>query len=359
MTARNQILFWLGGFAVFLLLLYVMRPVLLPFVAGMAIAYLLDPAADKLEKWGMSRTWATATLTAAFFVLFVAMILFLAPVLYDQMIGFLQRLPEYVARLQNFLLPALLALADRVPFVDAPSDVWDTGTSMVQGAAGIVGNTVQRVWNGSLALFNLVSLLLITPVVAFYLLRDWDQITGYIDEVLPRQHAETIREQARRIDDVLAGFVRGQTMVSLVLGLIYAAGLSLIGLEFGLVIGLASGLLSFIPYIGMAVGAAVAIAMALLQFGPDVLHLALVIGTFLLGQALESSILQPRMLGGSVGLHPVWMIFGVLAGGSLFGFVGVLLAVPAMAAAGVLVRFALERYRDSHVYLGPRDPGSE
>ena len=358
MSARNQILFWLGGLFLFVLLLYVMRPVLLPFVAGMAIAYLLDPAADKLEQWGMSRTWATATLTAVFFVLFFAAILFLAPVLYGQVIGFLQRLPEYVVRLRDSLLPLLRTVADRIPFVDAPADVWDTATSMVQGATGILGNTAQRVWSGSLALFNLLSLMLITPVVAFYLLRDWDQITKYVDEMLPRQHAGTIREQVRRIDRVLAGFVRGQAVVGLVLGVIYAAGLSLIGLDFGLAIGLATGLMSFIPYIGMALGAAVALAVALLQFGPDVLHLALVIGTFLFGQAVESAVLQPRLLGDSVGLHPVWVIFGVLAGGSLFGFVGVLLAVPVTAAVGVLVRFAFDRYRESGVYLGPRDPGS-
>ena len=354
MNARNQVWFWLGGLAVTVALVYFMRGVLLPFVAGMAIAYLLDPVADRLESWGLSRIWATSLLTTAFFLVLFLLALILVPILYGQIVGFLERLPEYVRQMRDSFLPLAQALAERLPFVSEPSSVWQAASNLAQRSIGVLGNAAARVWSGGLAFFNLVSLLLITPVVAFYLIRDWDRIVAHIDTLLPLRHADVIREQARRIDQVLAGFVRGQAMVGLLLGVIYATGLSLIGLEFGLAIGLATGLMSFVPYLGMVLGLVLALFVAVLQWGLDPIQLILVVGTFLLGQVVESALLQPRLLGGNVGLHPVWVIFGVLAGGMLFGFVGVLLAVPVTAAVGVLVRFALERYRLSRIYLdGP------
>jgi predicted PurR-regulated permease PerM len=203
----------------------------------------------------------------------------------------------------------------------------------------------------------LLSLVLITPVVAFYMLRDWDDIVARIDLLLPPRNAPVIREQVRQVDVVLAGFVRGQTLASLALSIIYGIGLTAVGLEFGFVIGLATGILSFIPFIGMAVGLATAMVMGVLQWGLDPVHLLLVAAVFGVGQGLESAVLQPRLLGSSVGLHPVWIVFGVLAGGALFGFVGVLLAVPMTAAVGVLVRFAVDRYHKSGLYQDPPNPG--
>lgn len=353
MTARNQILFWLAGLAVFVALLFVLRSILLPFVAGIAVAYLLDPVNDKLESWGLSRSWATAILTAVFFALVVAAGLLLVPVIYGQVLGFIEQFPEYVTQLRDSALPLLTALADRLPFLDDPGTLWSTAGSVAQNYAGVLGSAIVRLLGGGVAVFNVVSLLLITPVVAFYLLRDWDIFVERVDAILPRRHRDTIHELARAVDAVLSGFVRGQAMVSLALGVIYGVLLSLIGLEFGLVIGLGTGLLSFIPYVGMAIGMIIAVVVALLQFGFEVLPLVLVIGTFLLGQAVESAVLQPRLLGASVELHPVWVIFGVLAGGAMFGFVGVLLSVPVTAAIGVLMRFTLGRYRQSRLYLGP------
>ena len=352
MSPRSTAWFWLAGLALAVGLVYVMRGVLLPFVAGMAIAYLLDPLADRLEQWGLSRAWATSLLTAVFFLLLFLLGLIVVPVLYGQIVGFLEHLPDYVREVRDSFLPLARALSERLPFVGEPSSVWQAASGLAQRSIGVLGNAAVRVWGGSLAFFNLISLLLITPVVSFYLLRDWDRIVAYIDALLPVQHAGVIREQARRIDEVLAGFVRGQAMLGLALGVIYATGLSLIGLEFGLVIGLATGLLSFVPYLGMVIGLLLALIVGTLQWGLDSVHLALVVAILLLGQVAESAFLQPRLLGSNVGLHPVWVIFGVLAGGMLFGFVGVLLAVPVTATVGVLVRFALERYRLSRIYLG-------
>ncbi len=350
MSGRRQALFWLASLVLVGVLVYWLRGILLPFVAGMAVAYLLDPAADKLETWGLSRTWATAVLTAAFFALVAGLVLILYPVLQNQVVGFVVRLPDYVADARDWLVPLIAVVAERLPFVESPDQVVEAATGLSEKYAGWLAGAAARLWTGGLAFFNLVTLALITPVVAFYLLRDWDDIVARIDGLLPRRQAPVIREQLSRIDKVLAGFVRGQTLVSISLGVIYAVGLTAVGLEFGLVIGLGTGILSFVPFVGMVVGFATAMVVGLLQWGVDPGHLLLLAAVFAVGQVLESAVLQPRLLGGSVGLHPVWVIFGVLAGGALFGFVGVLLAVPVAAAVGVLVRFSVEQYHESALY---------
>ncbi|MBT4710893.1 MAG: AI-2E family transporter [Alphaproteobacteria bacterium] len=350
MSGRRQALFWLASLVLVGVLVYFLRGILLPFVAGMAVAYLLDPAADKLEDWGLSRTLATTVLTAVFFSMVAGLILVLYPVLQNQVVGFVTRLPQYVADARDWLVPLIALVAERLPFIESSDQVVEAATGLTEKYTGVLASAAGRLWSGGLAFFNLVSLVLITPVVAFYLLRDWDEIVGRIDGLMPRRQAPVIREQLGRIDKVLAGFVRGQTLVSLSLGVIYAIGLTAVGLEFGLVIGLGTGILSFVPFVGMVLGLATALVVGLLQWGLDPGHLALLAAVFATGQILESAVLQPRLLGGSVGLHPVWGIFGVLAGGALFGFVGVLLAVPMAAAVGVLVRFSVDQYHESALY---------
>jgi predicted PurR-regulated permease PerM len=208
------------------------------------------------------------------------------------------------------------------------------------------------------ALFQLISLVVITPLVSFYLLRDWDRIVERIDAYLPRGSAPAIHDQFGKIDRTLAGFIRGQATVCLILGAFYAVGLSLVGLEFGLLIGLGTGLISFIPYFGMMVGLAVGISVALAQFS-GLGSVALVAAVFAVGQVAEGNFLTPKLVGDRVGLHPVWVIFALLAGGTLFGFTGILLAVPAAAVIGVLVRFTLESYRDSRLYEGLGDDAGD
>jgi len=350
MSGRRQALFWLASVVVLGVLVYFLRGILLPFVAGMAVAYLLDPAADKLEDWGLSRTWATAVLTAVFFSLVTAVILVLYPVLQNQVVGFVNRLPQYVADARDWLVPLVALAAERLPFIESPDQVVEAATGLTEKYTRWLATAAGRLWTGGFAFFNLISLVLITPVVAFYLLRDWDEIVARIDGLMPQRQAPVIREQLSHIDKVLSGFVRGQILVSLSLGVIYAIGLTAVGLEFGLVIGLGTGILSFVPFVGMVVGLATALVVGLLQWGIDPGHLALLAAVFAAGQVLESAVLQPKLLGASVGLHPVWVIFAVLAGGALFGFVGVLLAVPVTAAVGVLVRFLVEQYHESALY---------
>jgi predicted PurR-regulated permease PerM len=330
---------------------------LLPFVAGMGVAYFLDPVADRLEKWGLSRTLATSLITAVFFAAVIVLLVLLVPLLEGQVVAFIGRLPGYAAALREYAGPLLERLRTIVPAGEMDS-LGDAASTYAGQAIKWIGTILASVWSGGVALFQLISLVVITPLVSFYLLRDWDRIVERIDVYLPRESAPTIHDQLSKIDRTLAGFIRGQATVCLILGVFYAVGLSLLGLEFGLLIGLGTGLISFIPYFGMMVGLAVGIGVALAQFS-DLGSVALVAAVFAVGQVAEGNFLTPKLVGDRVGLHPVWVIFALLAGGTLFGFTGILLAVPAAAVIGVLVRFVLESYRDSRLYEGLGDDAGD
>lgn len=358
---RRQLRFWLIGGVVVIALMYMVKAILLPFVAGLAVAYFLDPAVDKLEERGMPRTAATALVTGVFFAILIVIIITLYPVLQAQVVGFAINVPAYIERIRDFVWPlveegrnALSMAGIQIPDSD---QMREAAVNISGDVVAWGGKVLNRFWSGGLALFNLLSLLFITPIVAFYILRDWDNMVARIDDLLPRDSADEIRQQALLVDQALAGFVRGQATVALTLGIIYAIGWSIAGLEFGLVLGLGTGVLAFIPYVGAAMGFCVALLVALAQFGFDPVHLAMVIGTFAVAQTLDASFLTPKLVGGRVGLHPVWVVFALLAGGALFGFVGVLVAVPTAAAIGVLVRFGSSRYQNSHYYFGLDGPG--
>ena len=355
MSGRSQAIFWIGAGLVFILLVYLLRGMLLPFVAGLGVAYLLDPLADRLEARGLSRTLATVVIVAVFFGILVLAVVLLAPIIEQQVAGLLNRIPELVDRARDKLLPLLLELLERL-HIDLTTDVRGAVAGSAEKAAGIVGGLVQSVLGGSLAVINLISLVLITPIVAFYMLRDWDRMVARIDAWLPRDHATTIRAELKEVDDVLAGFVRGQAAVCASLAIFYAVALSLAGLEYGLLIGLVSGTLVFIPFAGTLFGLITAGAVAAIQFWPDYTRIGIVLGIFVFGHLVESNFITPRLVGEKVGLHPVWIIFALLAFGALFGFVGVLLAVPLAAVIGVLVRFGLRRYLASGFYIGRSPP---
>lgn len=348
MSKEQQIKSWLVGIIVFLALLFLLRSVLLPFVAGMAVAFFLDPVADKLESLGCSRTIATTLITGAFFVVIILFLMLLFPLLQSQVLKFVSRAPKYVDLLQIFLAPMI----EQVQSSLSPGDV-----ETLQKAAGTYASDVLK-WvtsvfkglvGGGAAVFEVLSLTIITPVVSFYLLRDWDTIVNKVDSWLPRDPAPTIREQLTEIDKTIAGFVRGQSSVCLILATYYAIGLTIAGLEFGLLVGIGAGLISFIPYIGAAIGLAVGVGIAFAQFD-SILPIVVVAGIFAVGQTAESYFLTPKLVGERVGLHPVWLIFALMAGGALFGFTGVLLAIPVAAVIGVLVRFSLSRYLESTLY---------
>lgn len=349
MRKEKQIAFWVAGLAVAMAILYVLSSVLLPFVAGLAIAYFFDPLADRLERLGISRALSTSVILLSFFVIVGAIGMVLFPLLQAQVVGLIGRLPDMI----NTFHASLQQYISRLEHV-LPVGQMARIQTFLQGYTGDAMNWLSgllpQVWAGGKAIVNLLSLMVVMPMVAFFLLRDWDHIIAMLDSLLPRASADTIRQQIREIDKTIAGFVRGQAMVCASLGVIYGIGLSLVGLEFGLLIGLGTGVLTFVPYVGMMTGAVIALSVALVQFSNPIDFL-LVIGVFAFGQTIDIMFLTPNFVAGRVNLHPVWVIFSLMAGGAIFGFTGVLLGVPVAGAIGVLVRFAISKYRSSPLYL--------
>jgi predicted PurR-regulated permease PerM len=353
MNLTLQLRTWLLALLLAVLLLYLLSPILLPFVAGMAIAYVLDPLVDRVERWRAPRWLATTIVLVLFAIVLVSAFILVVPIIQEQVAALINALPSY-EEMRRRVMPTLSGLLGDVSRQSLQSVASKVGQHATQ-AASWAGSLLGGIWSGGLALFNVLSLLVITPVVAFYLLRDWDRMVARIDQLLPRDQADTVREAFRDIDDSLAGFVRGQSLVCLFLGTFYGVGLTLVGLDFGLLIGLIAGLLSFIPYAGSIIGFVSSVGIALVQFD-NYYMVALVAGIFFLGQFVEGNFLTPKVVGDRIGLHPVWIIFALLAGGALFGFVGVLLAVPAAAALAVLIRLAIRAYLESPSYRGSSSP---
>jgi predicted PurR-regulated permease PerM len=353
MTVGQQLKYWGIAAAVFFLMLWGLGNVILPFLVGGAIAYFLDPVADRLQRMGLSRVAATAVISIFALMVFVILSLLIFPMLVRQLTDLVNAAPQILQELQDFL------------YTNFPQ-VFDEG-SVVRSTLVSIGKTVQArgaelastVLSSALSVINAVVFIVVVPVVAFYLLLDWDSMVARIDALLPVEHRETIHGIARDIDRVLAGFVRGQVSVCLILGTFYSVALMFAGLQFGLIVGAIAGLITFIPYIGALIGGALAIGLALFQFWGDWFQIALIAGIFAVGQFLEGNVITPKLVGGSIGLHPVWLLFALSAFGTIFGFVGMLVAVPVAAALGVLVRFAASRYLDSRLYRGDTDwPGA-
>ncbi len=348
---RRQVMFWLLVGSVFIVFLWMFRSILLPFVAGMILAYFLDPIADRLERLGLSRTLATTVIVVGFLVVLVLALMLVIPILASQLFDFIERIPGYVTQLQDLISRVDPGwLRDTIGF--DPAGLRESLGGLVTQGAGFVTGLFAGIWNSGRALIDIAGLFVVTPVVAFYMLLDWDRMVARVDSWIPRDHVQTVRQIALDIDRSVAGFVRGQGTLCLILGIFYAVGLTVVGLNFGLLIGLFAGLISFIPYVGSLVGLVLSVGVALVQFWPDWPWIVAVIVIFQAGQFIEGNILQPKLVGASVGLHPVWLMFALFAFGVLFGFVGLLIAVPAAAAVGVLVRFALSRYLASPMYRG-------
>jgi predicted PurR-regulated permease PerM len=349
---QRQIRFWLGSLLIFLIFLYMFRTILLPFIAGMATAYALDPIADWFERRGLSRLAASLVILVIFVAMLVVGFVVLVPILANQLAAFIEKIPTYAQQLQQFFTSFLNNTRFGQLFsIDQEQLKASMGQIMSQGASWLT-TLMQSIWSGGSALIDILSLLVVTPVVAFYLLVDWDRMIARIDSWLPRDNVETVRQIARDIDSAVAGFVRGQGLLCVILGTFYALALAVLGLNFGLLIGFGAGMLSFIPYVGSTVGFVVAVGVAIVQFWPEWPWIAATVGIFTTGQFFEGNILQPRLVGRSVGLHPVWLMFGLFAFGVLFGFIGLLIAVPATAAIAVLMRYALSRYLTSPIYRG-------
>ncbi len=346
--------FWLAALAVAILLLWLLSAILLPFVAGFAIAYLLRPLTDRIERLGVNRIVAALIIIALVLLVLIGLILLVVPILGDQLSSFLASVPGYVTKLQHLLTDQSRPWLQKLLGSGFKPDK-SIGDLVTQGM-GWLTTFLKSLWSGGQALLSLFSLMVVTPVVAFYLLCDWHRMLRTIDGWIPIHQRDTVHALAREIDAAISGFVRGQTMVCVILGLFYAVALTLAGLNFGLLIGLISGLITFIPYVGSMTGLVLAVGVAVAQFWPHYGAILAVLGIFLVGQFLEGNVLSPKLVGESVGLHPVWLMFALLAFGYLFGFVGLMVAVPMAATIGVLARFALRRYLQSSFYTGEDTP---
>lgn len=352
MNRIHPALFWTGVIAVVLGALFIFSPILLPFVVGMLLAYLLNPPVIRLCRMGVGRTWASLLVLLVSLVFFVGVLFLILPMLQQQITDLIGRLPELTAVIREKLTNLLAFAQERVSE--------ETATKIQEGVGGMAGDLagdaakffaglLGGIWAGSFALVNIISLIFITPLVAFYLLNDWEKIVTTIDNNIPLRHRPTVRELTRDVDAHLAGYVRGMSLISVILGVFYGSALTLVGLDFGLVIGLLSGLISFMPFVGAMFGFIVSVGLALMQF-PDLSSVALVAGIFIFGQIIEGNVLQPWLVGRQVNMHPVWIIFALFAGGSLFGFLGVLLGVPIAVVISVVLRYAFRRYRESPHY---------
>lgn len=355
MTETNgykRYFFWLALFLLFFIFIYLIRGVLLPFVLGAAIAYFLDPAADRLEKWKLSRSLATAVIMLLFFAVLTLFVLLVIPTLSEQFSGLLADMPAYLTQFEARYEAKVTHYLGALPG-NYMGGLKDAASNISGAVLGMAGGVAAGIFHSGMAIVNFLSLILLTPVVAFYLLRDWDRIVAKLHSFLPRQHEKTIREQLALIDQTLSGFIRGQMNVCAMLGAFYALGLSMIGLKFGILIGLLTGFLTIIPYAGLAFGMVLGLGVALFQFD-DMSQVGAVLAVFVVGQIIEGNFITPKLVGEKVGLHPVWIIFGMLVGAALFGFVGVLIAVPSAAVLGVLIRFSLGQYLQSSYYHGKR-----
>ncbi len=364
MGLERQILLWALAVAVMLTLLYSVSSILTPFVAGTVLGYLLNPVADRLKDAGLSRSGAAFLLLGVFILVVGLAGLLLVPVLARQLEGFVTSLPGYLATLQGLFsewsdkltadYKALLrehGLEASMPSLDLQKYV----NGLISDNAANIGEFTRSLLSRGIALINIVSVLVVTPVVAFYMLLDWEAMVAILDGLSPPRYREEVRQLAREIDQAMAGFLRGQSAVCLFLGSWYALGLSLIGLNFGFLIGVIAGCLSLIPFVGSITAFVLSISLALVQGWPDwrlPLEAIIVVSV---GLFLDGNVLSPRLVGASVGLHPVWLMFALFAFGALFGFVGMIIAVPVAAAMGVVLRFLVRRYRASDFFCRPVD----
>jgi predicted PurR-regulated permease PerM len=333
---------WIAIALTALVMLILLRHILLPFVVGMALAYLLAPIVSALERLGINRAFAALTIVLLLVSGFVAFLLLMLPLLAGEVSALLETFPSDIARLQALVADANWPWLGKILGHEPP--VQPSAAQVLTTAGGRWLEAVLRwLWSGGEALLSIVSLLVVTPIVAIYLTIDWDRMLATVDAWIAPEHRDEIRALGRKINDAIAGFVRGQTVICLILAVLYAAVLRGVGLHHGIAIGLVAGLISFVPYLWAGTGFLVSMCVAIAQFWPNWTPIVVVGGTFLIGEMLADYVLAPRIIGRRVKLNPVWLMFALFAFGSLFGFIGLLVAVPLAAALGVLLRFAIRQ----------------
>jgi predicted PurR-regulated permease PerM len=352
MTVDRNLILWILALVVLIFLLWLLSPVLLPFLSGIALAYMQAPLADRLERLGMSRTLASLLIVSTVVLTLILLGLVLVPIVSEQAIALMATLSTYVTQLQALLADSGLPWLKQILGGDANKAL----PELASRGAGYLTGFLGSLWSGGRALISFISVLIIMPVVTFYLICDWHQMIDTLDSWVPPRRRKAVHQIVSEIDAAISGFLRGQAAICFISGIYYATALSLVGLNFGVLIGLIAGLLSFIPFVGSLTAVLIAVGVAIEQFWPHWIPIAIVVGIFMVGQFTSGYVLGPKLVGDHVGLHPVWLIFAMFAFGYLFGFVGLLIAVPLGAAIGVLFRFELTRYFASPLYRG-EEPG--
>ena len=330
-------------------LLYLLAPILMPFIVGALFAYLGDPLVDRLEKARLSRTLSVVIVFGTMIMSGLILLLFILPQLERQITGLVVRLPQFISWIQENMLPRLIVILGLEPGSLDLVVVKDAFANNIKDISGIMGRLLVKLTQSGQSLIVWFAYLTLIPVVTFYLLRDWDILIGKVNDLIPRPYERLVSKLAKQCDEVLAEFLRGQLLVMLALAVLYSVGLWIVGLEFFLLIGMLAGLVSFVPYLGFIVGIGVAGIAGFMQFH-DIIHLVYILIVFGVGQAIEGMVLSPLLVGDRIGLHPVAVIFAVMAGGQLFGIVGVLVALPVAAVIVVLLRYVHERYLESNLY---------
>ena len=355
---NSNTLFWLALLLFAGFLFYLLTPVLTPFLLATLLAYLGDPLVDRLQRWRMSRTFAVVTVFSGIILLFSFVVLVIIPAIGGQIDRVVGKLPNYGQWLRNTVLPQLAALFDITPGAFNMDDIIATVRDNLGSSATLVKTVLAKVTGSANWIISFVGYLVLVPVITFYMLRDWNAMVAKTAELIPRRALGTVTQLVRRSDEVLGGFLRGQLLVMTALGIIYAIGLTALGLDMAIAIGLFAGLVSFVPYLGLIVGILLAGGMALLQYH-DFAHLFGVVVVFAIAQGIEGMVLTPKFVGDRIGLHPVAVLFAVLAGGQLFGFVGILLALPAAAVINVFLGHLKQHYLQSSVYGDTASPSTE
>ncbi|PJB72232.1 MAG: AI-2E family transporter [Alphaproteobacteria bacterium CG_4_9_14_3_um_filter_47_13] len=346
--ARNHLIFWILAFGFFLAFVSLFSTILLPFILGIAIAYLLDPLVAFLGRRKIPRGIAALLILGAFFVFIAALLAIVVPILVREGHGLIEALPGYIEIASDKLAPYIGWMQES--FNNGNSETFkQTLQNNISKFLTVGADILGGLANGGQAFAGFISVVVLTPIVSYFMMKEWNSITEWVDHLIPRSRYETIKGLLRAIDKKLAGFVRGQLGVAFILAVIYAFSLTLVGLKFGFLIGLIAGVLSIIPLVGSTIGLFVSVIVAWFQ-AEELSYVGLIGGIFLVGQFVEGNFLTPKLLGKSVGLHPLWILFALLAGGSLFGIVGMLLAIPVAAVVGVLLGFAITQYKNSGYY---------
>ena len=346
---NTNIAVWLLLVVLFCGAFYALRTIMLPFVAGIVLGYLFAPLAYKLEKLKISRTMATLFVFFIVILIVTPLVVLLLGMISKELNVFVSSMPAYAASLTEKVNPLFERLQSYFPNLEV-ENVGKALSANMSHALQLGGKVIQSILQNSMALFNVFSLVLITPVVTFYMLRDWEVFTSEIKNLLPQKHKKGIENILKQTDAALSGFIRGQLSVCVILGTYYAIGLNIIGLKLGLLVGFVAGVISFIPYVGSITGFVLSMILAFSEFG-DTAHILGVVAVFLSGQFIEGNFLTPKLVGDKVGLHPVWVMFALFAGGALMGFLGLMIAVPVAAVVGILLREGIKKYKKSGLYL--------